>query len=111
MRAVQHAQPGLAFGVAVGLGKIDIDHQAVAVLHHHVAGEAELGGRAAALGGKSGLGVGGREMSSVGALLALPIDLRDAPAATPAADSLPGLALPAEVWFRGGVGRSCSGVR
>src|SRR5262249_31238091 len=38
-----HAQSCLPLGSTVGLGEIDINHQAMSVLHQNVAGETQLG--------------------------------------------------------------------
>ena len=63
----------LRFGAAGGLGHAALDCDAVAVLHQHVAGVAELSLLARALAGQAGLGIGGRLVSVVAASLAMEV--------------------------------------
>jgi hypothetical protein len=72
-----HRHGRLWFRTAGGLGHAAVDRDAVAVLHQHVAGIAELGLLARALAGQAGLGIGGRLVGEVAAPLAVKVDSWD----------------------------------
>src|SRR2546421_992519 len=99
-QAVEHLEPCLAFGGSCRLGEQDVDREAVSVLHQKVTGEVELGFPAFALTRQPGLHVGAGDVSVVGTLLAVEVDLNIAAAALawgrPPRVAL-GLALAAEV--------------
>ncbi len=59
-----------AAGFGGGAGELGIDHQAVPVLHQHVADKAELRLLPAAFAVQPGVGIGGRGVAIVGAPLA-----------------------------------------
>src|SRR5205807_361226 len=80
-QAVEHLEPCLAFGGSCRLGEQDIDREAVSVLHQKVTGEVELGFPAFALTRQPGLHVGAGDVSVVGTLLAVEVDLNIAAAA------------------------------
>src|SRR5208337_3170794 len=69
-----HRDGRLRFGAAGGLGYAASDRNAVAVLHQHVSGVAELGLLACTLAGQAGLGIGGRLVSGVAAPLTVEVN-------------------------------------
>jgi hypothetical protein len=69
-----HRHGRLWFRTAGGLGHAAVDREAVAVLHQHVAGVAELGLLARTLAGQAGLGIGGRLVGEVAAPLTVKVD-------------------------------------
>src|SRR5712691_12383311 len=69
-----HRERGLRLGPAIGLGDVAIDRDPVAVLHQHVPGVAQLGFLARTLARQPRLGVGGRLMGIVAALLAMKVN-------------------------------------
>ena len=73
--AHDHRLGSLALDGARGFAEFGLDHQPVAVLRHRVAHERELRLLAFALAVELGLGVGGRGMRLVAALLAVEIPL------------------------------------
>src|SRR5256885_708550 len=79
-QVVERLEPCLAFGGSCRLGKQDVDRQAVSVLHQKVTGEVELGFPAFALTRQPGLLVGAGDVSVVGTLLAVEVDLNIAAA-------------------------------
>ena len=78
---LDHVERGGALGRAVGLGQPRIDDEPVAVLRHQMTHVAELGLLAGAFAEQPGVGVGGRGMRVVLALLAMEVALGIAPAA------------------------------
>ena len=68
--AFEHRQGGVAFGVATGLGQLDIDHQAVTVLGQHMAQVAEPGRLLLTFAVEPRLGIGRRLMRVAAADLA-----------------------------------------
>src|SRR5580704_532605 len=89
----EHEQGSLGLGVAGRLGELEVDEQAVAVLHQRVAGIAELGLLAAAFAGQPSLGIGGRAVGEIAPLLPMEVDLGIAVAASVPASTvaIPGL--------------------
>src|SRR6202162_4773603 len=78
---LDHVERRRALRCAVGLGQSRIDDEAIAVLCHQMPHVAELGFLASAFAEQAGVGVGGREMRVVLALLAVEVALGFAPAA------------------------------
>ena len=70
---LHHRQLGLGFGTAVGLGHATVNRDAVAVLHQHVPGVAQLGFLARTLARQPRFGVGGRLMRGIAAPLAMEV--------------------------------------
>src|ERR1043166_6441115 len=80
---LDHVERRGAFGRAVGFGHPRIDQEPVAVLHHQMPHVTELGLLARPLAEQPGIGVSGRRMRVVLALLAMEVALAVArPAAT-----------------------------
>ena len=69
-----HRYGRLRFRAAGGLGHAAVDRDAVAVLHQHVAGVAELGLLARALAGQASLGIGGLLVGEVAAPFTVKVD-------------------------------------
>ena len=78
----------VALGGAVGLGQPGIDDQPMPVLRHDVTHVAELGFLALPFAKQARIGVGGRSVRLVRALLAVEVALGIAPAAGPPARRL-----------------------
>src|SRR5471032_1479452 len=72
---LDHVECGRALGCAVGLGQSGIDDKAIAVLHHQMPHVAELGLLAGTFAEQARVGVGGREMRVILALLAMEVAL------------------------------------
>jgi hypothetical protein len=70
-----HVERGRTLSRAVGLGQSRVDNERVAVLHHQMPHVAELGLFAGGFAEQSGVGVGGRGMRIVPALLAMEVAL------------------------------------
>ena len=68
--ALQHRQGVLAFGIAIGLGQLDIDHQAMTILGQRMAELAELRALLFAFAVEPRLGTGGRGVRLATAVLA-----------------------------------------
>ena len=81
-RAAKHGQRGSALGGAASLSHQGIDDQTVAVLHQEVTHVAEPGLLAAPLAQQPGIGIGGRGVGLVRALLTTEVALTVAPAAS-----------------------------
>lgn len=73
--AVDHVERGLPFGMAIGPGQLALHDQAGAVLHQRMAYEAQHGTGAGGFLIKPRLGIGGRGMGGIRALLATEVDL------------------------------------
>ena len=74
-----HIQGRLAFCCARGLSQSTVDDQSVPVLHQGMTHVAELSLFSLALSVKSGIGIGGRLMSFILALLPFEVDVSIAP--------------------------------
>src|SRR5208337_1085316 len=72
----RHREGRLGFGAAAGLSQPGVDHQAVAIVHLHVAGVTELGLFARPFAGQPCLGIGGRLVRGVGASLTMEVYAR-----------------------------------
>jgi hypothetical protein len=78
---LDHVERGFALGRAVGLGHAGIDDEPIAVLHHQVPHVAELRLLTGTFAEQPGIGIGGRAMRFILALLAMELALGIAPAA------------------------------
>src|SRR5207247_3019342 len=68
----EHAQRVASLGVAIGEVDRDIQAQAAAIVHHHVAAVAQMRLAAIALAGQPRIGIGRRSVRRIAAFLALP---------------------------------------